>query len=73
MTSILLLHLVDVFDEACAIFEQDSGAAPNREIEVLLARRIANFAKIGERDPEKLRAFALEGLVAGNTAAYARV
>ena len=65
MTSILLLHLVDVFDEACVIFEQDSGAAPSREIELLLARRISDFAKTGEHDPEKLRTFALEGLVAG--------
>ena len=63
LTSILLLHLVDVFDEACAVFEQDSGEAPSHDIEVLLARRIADIAKAGERDPGRLMAFALEGLI----------
>ena len=62
---ILLLHLQDVHCEACAIFEHDQGEPPSHEIEVLLARRIAELAQRGERDPERLRTFALEGLIDG--------
>jgi hypothetical protein len=63
MPSILLLHLEDVFHEACAVFEQDSGGAPPRDIQVLLAGRISELATTGVHDPDRLRAFALQGLL----------
>jgi hypothetical protein len=62
---ILFIHLKDVFLEACAVFEHDQGKPPSPNIEKLLACRIAQLAKEGERDTDCLRAAALEGLIDG--------
>jgi hypothetical protein len=63
--NILFCHLTDVFLEACAVYELDQGKPPSSEIERLVAGRIAELAKQGELDTERLRTWALEGLIEG--------
>jgi hypothetical protein len=58
----ILFELVDVLTEACAFVEEETGCAPSRKLEELIAHRICQLARSGERDPERLKAFAVEGL-----------
>ena len=62
MTHILLLELTDVYHEACQLIEE-SGKPLTGELEQAIAHRIAHCAKGGERDLEKIKAYALTGLL----------
>ena len=63
MANILLLHLVDIFHEACSLLEEERGRPLSTDVELTMAHRIASYAKRGERDPDRLRALALDGLL----------
>jgi hypothetical protein len=51
-----LTILKDVFDEACALVPE---AQSTPEMRTILAERILNLAGRGERDPIRLRTYAL--------------
>ena len=59
--ALVLLQLADVFNDVCTILEDARGEGLSRDVQAMIARRIAQRAKQGERDPAKLRDFALEG------------
>jgi hypothetical protein len=61
MMAHILFNLADVLDQACAILEEERGQPLAAEVEEAIADRITRCARAGERDPEKLRAYALEG------------
>ena len=49
-----LTMLKSVLEEACAEIFLDRFAHPNKEIRTLLALRIIEHAKAGERSPDRL-------------------
>lgn len=59
----IMLQLVDVFNDACTMLEDERGETLSRDVEAIIAQRITECAKQGERDPIKLRAFALQGFI----------
>jgi hypothetical protein len=61
----ILFNLADILDQACAILEEERGQPLATDVEEVIAQRITRCAKAGERDPEKLRAYALEGFLQG--------
>jgi hypothetical protein len=56
--SVVIATLSDAFDAAC----QEMQYAVTRAVREVIAERIIAAARIGERDPVRLRAAALAGL-----------